>query len=139
MVRTTIGDWLPVPEHQDDAFLNQTDPTSDLLYDVLEVENARIICIAANVTWTVQPTPLEVLVTIDGQPINFQVADPQNSMYYNAILVNWLPPALQTLQNPIDAETYRAFLLEGRNILIQARTTGGTVQTLTCRVKYALW
>lgn len=126
-------------EHQADAYLSQTNPVSTTLYTVLATtQNVRIISIEADLIWaTTQPTPLEVVITIDGQTIIHIQANPANAAAYMAIpLENALANAqgFSTTQNQT-----RAFLYEGRSVKIQARITWATTQPtpLVCRVKYA--
>lgn len=127
-----------VPLHQADAKLTETPPTSGTKYTVLAATGkVRIISIYAKVTWTVQPDPLEVHVTVDGQTLRFQKADPVSATNYYAVFAadstqNW--QVLQTTD-----EKARAFLLEGRSVKVEVETTGGTVSELACIVKYARW
>ena len=127
--------WL---RHQADAVLAQANPVSTTLYTVLATTpNVRIISMVASVEWTVQPTPLEIVVTIDDVPMTFTQANPVTATNYAAFITEAATAAAQLL-GVVDANTpFRAFLLEGRSVLIQARTTGGTVQNLNARVKYA--
>jgi len=129
----------PVPEHQADATLNQANPVSGTQYEVLATTpNARIYGIMVMVTWTVQPTPLEIHVTIDGRSLNFSQVDPVSATPYMA----WFSPGrAENLQYliTIAAQNIPAFLLEGRSVRVQVETTGGTVSNLSARVKYARW
>jgi len=129
----------PVPEHQADATVNQANPVSGTEYEILPTtRNVRIIGIAAWVTWTVQPTPLEVHITIDGQTLTFAKSDPVNGTRYNLELDPGLAEnaGLLTIWS---TETTRAFDFEGRSVRITVETTGGTVSNLSARVKYAKW
>jgi len=123
---------------QADATLSQASPTSGNKYEVLATTtNVRIIGIMASVTWTVQPTPLEIHVTIDGQSYTYAQPNPVSATKY------------YPYNFPGDAETaqlmgvwtaefgMRAFLLDGRSVKVEAETTGGTVSNLSARVKYA--
>ncbi|NVM23119.1 MAG: hypothetical protein HWN68_15215 [Desulfobacterales bacterium] len=122
-------------KHQADATLDQTDPVSGTKYEVLATtKNVRIILIEAQCTWTVQPTPLEIHVTIDGQPLVFSKADPVSEDYYYA--TPYAPVAGGSL-NVVAEVRHRAFLLEGRSVKVEAEITGGTVSNLSARVKYA--
>ena len=128
----------PVPEHQADTTLDQANPVSGTKYEVLpETKNVRIISIFIQCTWTVQPTPLEVHVTIDGQSIAHSQTDPVSDERYHAEVRAYNPPTAQALSltNPAS----RAFLYEGRSVKIEAEITGGTVSNLAARVKYAKW
>lgn len=124
--------------HQADAAISQANPVSTTLYTVLPTtRNARIISLSAQVTWTVQPDPLEIIVTIDGQTITFFKTNPATNTPYGARSAEQSDPALQALDTVGGFAHYRAFLLEGRSVQVQARTTGGTTSNLTCRMKYA--
>lgn len=137
-----IGSGVPhqiPPTHQADAVLNQGNPVSGTAYPVLAAtNNVRIISIAVSVTWTVQPNPLEVHVTIDGNTITYTVANPVSATYYFARPAAALAETAQILDTNYYSH-YRAFLLEGKNVAITAETTGGTTSNLACRVKYARW
>ena len=128
-----------VPEHQADAVLSQANPVSGTWYTVLgTTKNVRIISIGAIITWaTTQPTPLEVVVTIDGQTIIFSVINPVSGQIYYGDMTR-----VNTTEQPLYSETnesYRPFLLEGRSVKVEARITWATTQPtpLQCRVKYA--
>ena len=127
----------PVPEHQADATLNQANPVSGTKYEVLpETKNVRIIGISVECTWTVQPTPLEVHITIDGVPILCSKTDPASAIPHFAGLNATMSGGT------LDDTTYdprRTFLLEGRSVKIEVEITGGTVSNLSARVKYAKW
>jgi len=141
MKKTSRG-YFPVPTQQDDAVLNQANPTSGTLYEVLpETPNCRIIGVAVRCTWTVQPTPLELHITIDGivftfsktDPVSDQWTFPQAETFYDV-------PANAGLLNTSTAfQGYKTWLKEGRNIRVQAEITGGTVSNLSCRLRYARW
>lgn len=125
-------------QHQADAVLAQANPTSTTLYTVLATtRDVRIISITVSVAWTVQPSPLEIVLTIDGQTLTFAFTNPVSATVYACIVSEQLAAANQVLIGAGTYERYRAFLLEGRSVLVQARTTGGTVQNLDARVKYA--
>jgi len=139
----------PVWQKQADALVNMsggTPPATGVKYawstdgsvaNALGTQkNARIISIMTYVAWTVQPTPLEVHVTIDGILHTFFVANPVTITYYydNAAAGN--DEVNQVLGvNPYSYS--RAFLEESRSVKVEAEITGGTVQTLFMRVKWA--
>ena len=124
-------------QHQADATLSQANPVSATLYTVLDTTpNVRVISIAVSVVWTVQPTPLEIVVTIDGQTIIWTFTNPATGTDYYAGVKAAFTPTTQPL-DVNDLALYRAFLLEGRSVKIEARTTGGTVSALYAKVKYA--
>lgn len=130
-------------QQQADATLNQANPTANTLYTVLATtKNVRIYSIVAEDTWTVQPNPLEIVVTIDGQTFNFSVANPVSGTLYVATRKPTLAESAQILVAQADANdlTAPAFLFEGRSVLVQARigkTVAGTSNPLEARVKYA--
>lgn len=98
------------------------------------LKNVRLISLAAKVVWSVQPNPLEIHVTIDGQEITFTVANPVSTTWYFAVLNGALATGgLGTT----DYAPQRAFLMEGRSVKVEAETTGGTVTDLNARIKYA--
>lgn len=137
------GQVYPAPKCpilQADATLNQANPVSTTLYTVLRTANAKITSIATNVTWAVnQPTPLEVVLTIDGQTIIYIFNNPVSATNYEAVRRVELAENAQTLQG---IDTVRSGInLEGRRVLVQARVTWAITQPspLVCRVKYAKW
>ena len=139
----------PVFKHQPDATINQDNPDSGTKYEwssdgtqakkLGTQKNVKIISIDVQCTWTVQPTPLEVHVTIDGKNIKHSADSPLSAKWYEAY-----PQAYNAENNqPLsDVETvqyslYRPFLYEGRNVKVEAEVTGGTVSNLSARVKWA--
>mgnify|MGYP001050958184 CR=1 FL=1 len=129
---------FPVPLYQADAVLSQDDPVSGTRYVVLDTtKNVRIISVSVKCTWTVQPTPLQIWITVDGHEISCALIDPVSGTSYEVV------------NNPVvvggglTAITYtadrQAPIFEGRSIKVEAEITGGTVQNLTARVKYAKW
>jgi hypothetical protein len=126
--------------HQADAAISQANPVSTTLYEVLATTaNVRIISIGAQIDWAVtQPTPMEVLVTIDGQVITFSVANPVSGSGHGAVIdSNTIIQAL--VSGSGFAYNLRGFLLEGKSVRVQIRITWAITQPtpLTCRVKYA--
>lgn len=119
-----------------DAVLNQAAPVTGTKYEVLaETKNVRIIGIAIKVTWTVQPTPLELEVIVDGEQMLFSKTDPVTATLYYPKPSSDRAPAtfyLDTVDHPLS----RAFLFEGKTVTVNVETTGGTVSNLFCRVKY---
>jgi hypothetical protein len=135
-------DWGPMDcrtlltfAHQPDAVLAQANPVSTTLYTVLAATpNVRIYGINTECFWTVQPSPLEIVLTIDGQVITHGIANPATATAYFARRGMDRPEANQELSA---VEFQPAFFIEGRSVRVQARITGGTVQTLNARVKWA--
>ena len=128
------------PEHQADAFFQDSSPVSGTKYEVLaETEFVRVISIAAQVKWTVQPTPLEIYVTVDGQTLTATRNNPvDSSWYYIFHAANTGGGTLMT-NTSLGYAAYKAFLLEGRSVKIEVEITGGTVSLLKCVVKWAKW
>ena len=132
----------PVPEHQADAALDQSPPISGTKYVVLDTtRDVRIISIMVKCTWTVQPTPIELHVTIDGHALLFSFANPVSNIFYIGYINPNYGELLQFLVGANDANLpgRPPFILEGRSVKIEAETTGGTVSNLVARVKYAKW
>lgn len=142
----TEGSGVPhriPPTLQTDAALSQANPTSGTNYEALATtKNVRVLSISASVTWTVQPTPLVITVTVDGVSYIFTQADPVSTTNY----ICWIPPYTAPANGWCIASTgvayqdmVRDFLLDGKSVKVEAKITGGTVQNLSCRVKYAKW
>lgn len=122
---------------QDDGVLAQANPISGTLYEVLPLtSNIRIISAWIEVIWTLQPSPLELHFTIDGKTVTHSIVNPVTATDYFPRLTPKNAPAAQELTTTIFARE-RPFLYENRSIRVQAETTGGTVQNLNARIKYA--
>ena len=135
-MKKTSAPLNPVFEHQPDAVLNQDNPESGTKYEVLATtKRCRIISIAVVCTWTGQPTPLEIHVTIDGQSITHVQDDPVSAQYYVAELKEHGDQTFQAMG--VTSHLNRAFLYEGRTVKVEAEITGGTVSNISARVKYA--
>lgn len=123
-------------KQQPDATLSQANPVSGTKYTVLDTQQAqkiRIIGISVQCTWTVQPTPLEIHITIDGQTVTFTFTDPVTATDYFAKNAS---ANAETDQELNVTEPTVAFLREGRSAKVEAETTGGTVSNLSARVKW---
>jgi len=143
---TTILSYLPVPpEHQPDAYLNLVPvsgtrygwSTDGLVSGALGALNyVRLYSIACWCVWTVQPSPLETHVTIDGQAVRFFFNNPASTTVYK--VRPWENP--DSADNWMSVTTYdKAFILEGRSVNVEFEITGGTVSNLSARVKWARW
>lgn len=126
-----------VPKVMPNGLLNQASPVSGTLYAVLSGYRIRIIGLIVKVTWTVQPSPLDVYITADGVVYHFTQANPVSATPYKPVIDLAVDEANQlmsatTLQN-------LPFLIEGRSVTVDAKTTGGTVSALVCRVHYGKW
>ena len=126
--------YTVVPEHQADEVLTQANPVSGTLYEVLATtKNVRVISIGTNITWGVtQPTPLEIVVTVDGQTVIFSKTNPVSATAYEAAFES---DGGTQLSNYNVAVPMRAFLLEGRSVRIQVRITWAVTQPTPLRVR----
>lgn len=125
-------------EHQDDVALNQANPISGTQYAVLPLSTyVRLITGYIAVTWTVQPSPLEMHVTMNVVH-TFAFIDPVSATPY---FPAWAPAGAEPAQALVvgTAWDYRAFFAEHKTMSITAETTGGTVSNLTARIKWGRW
>jgi len=136
--------YTVLPAQRADAVLSQANPVSTTLYEVLPTtRNVRIQSIMAAITWAVtQPTPLDVVVTVDGQTIVYTIANPVTATGYVAVILPSASEANQPLRELNLDNEYRARslgLFEGRSVRVQIRITWAVTQPtpLECRVKYA--
>ena len=126
-----------VAKQQPDAVLSQDNPVSGTKYTVLDTRrNVRIKNISVRCTWTEQPSPLEIHITIDGQTWNFAMTDPESDKTYYICLAGNQAPGSYYL-DPTDRGLGQAFMFEGRSVKIEAEITGGTVSNLYARTKWA--
>ena len=123
-----------------DATLSQATPTTATLYTALDTtRNVRIHSVTASVTWTVQPTPLDVVITIDGNTVTHSFTDPVTATVYaiaESVAADDAAATAQVLATTLSATVLLA-IYEGQSVKVEARTTGGTVSLLTARVKYS--
>lgn len=130
------GSKIQMFQHQADATLSQANPVSGTKYTVLDTtKNVRIIAAFVQCTWTVQPTPLEIHVTIDGQSITHLVGNPASATDYETAM-NLNSEAAQPL-SAVGTRLNWGFDYEGRSVKVEVEITGGTVSNLAARVKYA--
>lgn len=122
--------------HQADVTLNQANPVSGTQYAVLPATTfVRIIAGYAVVTWTVQPSPLELHATLDGITIDHQFVNPVSLQPYN--LEDYYASRVITAQYLAVAVRSRPFYYETTAGSVTAETTGGTVQNLSASIIYA--
>lgn len=135
-----FGGNMP-PFHKVDAIIDQAAPTTGLQYTVLDtVSNARLIAAFVQCTWTVQPDPLQIHLTIDGRTITANRANPVTiTTYYLAPDMTSHGADAYNLSATKEDALRRAFLLDGRSIKVTAEITGGTVSNLRARCIYALY
>jgi len=127
-------------KQQTDATKTQANPDSGQTYTVLDTnKRVRIISIEVKVTWTVQPTPLEIHVTIDGQTVTYTFTDPVTATSYIAFNIPNAAETAQGLKARAEANDLTAppFLREGYSVKVEIETTGGTTSELYGRVKWA--
>lgn len=120
-------------EYQADATITQANPVSGTKYEVLATtKNVRLYTLNVACTWSVQPSPLEIHVTIDGQTPKADQANPGSTTNYRVYIrdeqADW--------EFKTGFAEHRAFLVEGRSVKIEGEITGGTVSQLASRVKY---
>lgn len=143
MARTAFhAGVLPIipPMLQPDAVLSQANPVSGTQYEALPATaNVRIRSIAIEVAWTVQPTPVELWVVIDGTTIRHVQNNPVTATSYGATLNYGAAETLQLLTTTVADVARQAFLYEGRSVQVLGEITGGTVQSLDVRVKWDRW
>lgn len=149
MITNGSGSKIQMMQVQADALVDMsggTPPVSGTKYEwstdgsvanaIGTQKNAAIISIAINCTWTVQPTPLEVHVLVDGIQQTYVKADPVSGTYYSIEIYPREAPNAQLLGDEL--QKYKAgYTLEGRSVKVEAEITGGTVQALYMRVKWA--
>lgn len=129
------------PKHQADVNLDESNPATTPYTVLVTTQNCRLISISIYSEWTVQPDPLSVIITIDGQTVQLNQANPVTATTYYIRNQSNMPSDGMSLDTT-DYALYKSFFLEGRSIKVEARigaTTAGTVQKMICRVKYAKW
>jgi hypothetical protein len=146
MPATGIKYLLPT-KYKGDLYVDQANPVSGTKYEWSTTGlaagaagtkyNVRLIAAFASVTWTVQPTPLEVHVTVDGETFTAARANPASTTPYY-LFPSFTDVTHDTWNLNATAENgfRRAFLLDARSLKLEAETTGGTSQALNLRV---LW
>jgi len=125
-----------VPRLQVDATLNQTNPTSGLKYTVLDT-TPKVECwgIDVKVTWTGQPDPLEVHLTIDGNADTTSFTNPVSTAVYR----------MRALADPttkydlLATVVVQGLLLKAQSLKVEVETTGGTVSNMTANVWYSIY
>lgn len=135
-------------EHQADALVDMsggTPPVSGTKYEwstdgsvanaIGTQKNVRLITVVASVTWTVQPTPLEIHITIDGVTTIMSQIDPVSTTEYYANVA--VGDANLSSVGIAVAQQAGGLRLEGRSVKVEFETTGGTVSALSGRVKWA--
>jgi len=149
-MRVTISHRPQVFERQADATVNMsggTPPGSGTKYEwsstgavagaIGTQKNVRIKSISVSCVWTVQPTPLEVHVTIDGNAIIHTFTNPVSALYYDAVRDSDQVETAQGLRSIADnVSQYVDILYEGRSVKLECEITGGTVSALYMIVKW---
>lgn len=130
----------PIPEMQADVTLTQANPVSGTLYTVLSTtRNARIYGACARATWDVQPNPLQLHFTVDGNALSHNYTNPVTATWYYPSNYPAAAETAQGMSSTAQPNQDGSFLHEGRSVKVEAETTGGTVTELASRVKYAKW
>ena len=123
---------------QADVVLNQANPVSGTQYVVLaETTFVGIRGGAAQCTWTVQPTPLELHHVLDGIDLLSQRVNPASATYYFLAEASWPTGLLQDLIAIDYAERSKGYIFEATTALFIGEVTGGTVQNMTIRLKWS--
>ena len=138
MVKIGLKPQVP-PVHQPDAEINITNPTLDLLYEVLAATPfARINGIEIEYIGAPESTQIEVHMMVDGVAYLFYLPNPISMTKYYCNL--WMSEAQNNQPlHTTDRCYYRAFLIEGHNIRVQALISGGNPTNLFCRVRWSRW
>lgn len=101
-------------------------------------KNVRVLGIYISCTWTVQPTPLELHITVDGISYLFSIVNPvSGTPYYPRVSSSSAANAQALTTTDVIYSLGSASLMDGCSIKIEAEITGGTVQALNMRVKWA--
>ena len=124
---------------QTDAVISQANPTSGTQYTVLEVHGCgRLRFGQASVTWTGQPDPLELHVTVDTKTVTFTKATPVSATDYWTTIHMYSANA-GSLDGTAENAGRQSYLYDFVGYCkVLAETTGGTTQNLSARVVYAV-
>lgn len=137
MVRTVATD-IRFYETQDDVVLNQANPISGTEYEVLpETTYVRVIGLQCSVTWTVQPTPLEMHLQHTNGFITYRFPNPVSAASHYPVINPANAENIQDMGVSYVEQRARAFVLEDKLIQLLAETTGGTTSNLSARAKYS--
>lgn len=119
--------------------INQVNPISGTEYEVMATsKHVEILLMSAHVVWTLQPTPLEIHIYINGvKAITHTRGNPATATEYYANSQPESPLLSQTFTGtlPIIAKLWPRI----ETIRVTAEITGGTVQNLYCRFLYGHW
>lgn len=112
------------------AVKSQPNPVSGTKYVLLDTtENVRIYGVFARVEWTVQPSPLEVHFTLDGETPTVSQTNPVSlTPYFVKKSLTVASPRFSF--DATDYSQWTAFLTEAESVKIEIESTGGTVQNL---------
>lgn len=111
-------------------------PASGVKTEVLPTsKNVKILSIATRITWTVQPTPLEVHGIIDGIPFLWSVPNPASATWYYAKFVA-SDSEIGQLLTPTEVTAAVDQHITARSAKIEVEATGGTFSRVQCVVKY---
>lgn len=129
--------WAPQKafRHRPDAVLDQVNPGDGTYYTVLDTTpNCRIISIALVIDGT-GPSDLTMRITIDGR--SFECVNPFPTSGTIEHVVNLTEFDADFQLSTTYYGRYRAFLIEGQNVKVEAMARGAANTRLRCRVKHA--
>ena len=136
--------WSPRKywQRQADAVLTQASPVSGTKYPLLNTSSiVKIIAVFAKVTWTVQPDPIEIHITVNGVLYTYAFTNPVSTQHYRPYW-SFRTALLNKLVAADDAGSDASFgalpfIDENVGCVIEVETTGGTVSSLDAILKYA--
>lgn len=118
------------------VIVDESPPVLGQKYTLLDTtENVFILNIHGNVTWTDQPTPLELHYTIDEITETAQLANPNSGANYFMTRPSHTTTLFQW--SSTDFSKYGLGLVQARSVKIEVEITGGTVSRLKSNLKYA--
>lgn len=122
-------------EYQAPITLNQANPISGTQYALLPTTTYVMLLVTSGVvTWTVQPSPLEMHMNLDGQTPSPARTNPVSTTVYHlkhfSMHTNGLSIFLDAtnLDSPLN--------MAAKSMGINLETTGGTVQNLSGQISY---
>jgi len=104
MPKIRMPQYVP-PTLQTNVVILHANPVSTTRYPVLATtKNVRIWGLGVAITWAVtQPTPLEVVITIDGKTLTFVQANPVSGTAYYPYQEYFAPATAQAFTNAIES------------------------------------
>lgn len=127
---------IPQYVFQQKAEVNQANPVSGTQYSLLPTtRNVRVLGLEASCTWTVQPNPLEMHMTVDGKAVKFSQGNPVSTTLYRPLVE--LAKALNAMN--CSGTAYHVYSLrqwDCAELKVDVEVTGGTVQSLDADLIY---